>query len=204
MPVNSGFHSSSSARRIRGCSFAGGVQRRARAARSSSADRSSPSLSRAAPCIDQRRIISVVTEPPSPVRTLGHVSGNFKRLCWRVGASGRGAHLRNHPRSRRSPSVLGRGWFRGSPLDRPEKPSGVSDGPTSGSAGHRPAAARVAGTSRGGTRTFNRQPRQSFTATAISASASAANKRVTRYPRSRRARPGAGSGPSPLRRRAGR
>ena len=65
MPVNKGFHSPSSAWRIRGRSSSGGVQRRASAARSSSAERSSPSLSLAAPCIDQRRIISVVTKPPS-------------------------------------------------------------------------------------------------------------------------------------------
>jgi len=66
MPVNKGFHSPSSAWRIRGRSSSGGVQRRASAARSSSAERSSPSLSLAAPCIDQRRIISVVTKPPFP------------------------------------------------------------------------------------------------------------------------------------------
>jgi hypothetical protein len=78
MPVNKGLHSSSSARLIRGRSFPGGVHRRASAARSASAERSSPSLSLAAPCIDQRRIISVVTKPPSPLRTLWHASGKFK------------------------------------------------------------------------------------------------------------------------------
>jgi hypothetical protein len=65
MPIKKGFHSSSSAPRIRRRSFPG-VQRGASEARSSSAERSSPSLSLAAPCIDQRRIISVVTQPPFP------------------------------------------------------------------------------------------------------------------------------------------
>ena len=76
MPVNKGFHSSSPAPRIRRRSSADDVQRLARAARRSSAERSSPSPLRSAPCIDQRRIISVVTQSPFPLRTLRDVPGS--------------------------------------------------------------------------------------------------------------------------------
>src|SRR5262245_58919510 len=64
MPIKKGFHSSSPARRSFRTSTASFVQRGARAARNSSAERNRPSPSRAAPSIVQRRMSSVVTQLP--------------------------------------------------------------------------------------------------------------------------------------------